>query len=287
MHETRSPVRALAALLLLAWLLQGCGSAEPPAEPPAPPPPGDVAAREEVAPEPPEPAQSEAPTPATPPVTSGERESVEVVRLDFDERLADGKATILRMLITDGHLRLDGGLAGEEGYVLYDRNARVIYAVSDAARTIRVMPALEVEVPPPLPLELTVRARAEPGATAVGPRAGSLVEFLVNGRTCYSAVVVDGLLEPARRAESEYLEAQASRERAELARMPGGMLDACDLGRYVFAPARHLVDGYPVQVQDPAGYRRHLIGFDAAWRADAALFTLPEGYERVSPPPAG
>jgi len=56
---------------------------------------------------------------------------------------------------------------------------------------------------------------------------------------------------------------------------------ACDLSRYAFSTTGHLDIGYPVQFRDPTGYRRGLLGFDATWQADPALFELPIGYARA------
>ena len=201
-------------------------------------------------------------------------------RLDFAETLPGAERTPLRMLVTPRYLRIDSEGEDDSGFILYDRKARVIYSVSESAQTIIVIPYTESAVAPVSPFELEERqvtAPASPGSD----RGNSLqVDFLADGDLCFSAVVVAGLMPEAQAAEREYLDTLGSEQRLQADKLPEAMRDPCDLSRNAYAPARHLAQGYPVQLWDSSGYRRSLLGFDAAWPADAALFTLPEGYDR-------
>jgi len=241
-------------LLLLALTLGGCGD---------------------------EPAAPDEPTGGTATATISSVEApFTALRLDFEETLPGGEPTTLRMLVTPGHLRIDSDDAGDSGFILYDRVERVIFSVSEASRTIIVIPYVAGEITPELPFTLDERRTTDPATPATAGRSPLQVDFLADGKLCYSTIAVVGLLSEAQAAEREYLETLAAEQRRHVDKLPEALRDPCDLSRHVFAPVRHLAAGYPVQFWDPAGYRRRLLGFDAAWSADPALFTLPEGYER-------
>jgi hypothetical protein len=241
-------------LLLAALGFGGCGD----------PPPPDI--QPSIPPEPPAMDQ---------PVMT------QAVRLDFTETLPGAGPTPMRMLVTPRHLRIDSESEGDSGFILYDRNARVLYSVSAAAQTISVIPFAESAAVPTSSFELEERqavASATPGSDQRDPLQ---VDYLADGELCFSAIVVAGLLSEAQAAEREYLDTLGSEQRRQADKLPEAMRDPCDLSRNAYAPARHLARGYPVQLWDASGYRRSLLGFDAAWPADVALFTLPAGYEQI------
>jgi hypothetical protein len=306
-YATRLPYRRAAALAgsLLLVLLAACGEPQqadaPAAEPDPYAPPPAAATRAPSAtgqtadstdstvsrPPPAEPAGSPpaaavpgAPQPAsTPPPEPPSVWAVKVTatELRFREQEPGGEPHETRMLVTAGHLRLDDG-SGRDGFLLYDRAARTVYSVARRTGTAIAVSAVDGEVESPLPLQLEERRR-EPGE---GPTIGGVrplvIDFMANGRHCLTVAVVPGLLDAVREAEREYLEVLASEQRANVGKIPPQMLEPCDLSRYLFAPVRHLAAGYPVEVTDPAGGARSLLGFEAEVEVDPELFELPPGY---------
>ena len=215
-----------------------------------------------------------------PPVAS-QPVTAQTVRLDFEEIVPGAELTPLRHLVTPRHLRIDSGEEGDGGFILYDRDEKVIYSVSQSSQTIIVIPYAEGGEMPSSPFVLEERPVNDKALPSVAGSSQPHLDFLADGELCYSAVVISGLLPEAQVAEREYLDTLGSEQRRHVDKLPAAMRDACDLTRNAYAPTRHLVPGYPVQIWDPSGYRRRLLGFDAAWAADAALFALPEGYERL------
>jgi hypothetical protein len=61
------------------------------------------------------------------------------------------------------------------------------------------------------------------------------------------------------------------------------MQNPCDLALNTYAPDWQLRFGLPIQEGDPQGKGQLLLDYSTDYPADAALFTLPKGYQRYSP----
>jgi hypothetical protein len=109
-----------------------------------------------------------------------------------------------------------------------------------------------------------------------------LYHFQVNDRTCYHAVVVDGLLEQAGQALAEYRRHLAGQHAAVMNRTPADLRNACDVSMYVLNPAHHLQYGFPIREWDDKGYTRVLLDYDTDFQASDDLFVLPVDYQRFS-----
>ncbi|NNG12334.1 MAG: hypothetical protein HKM88_03685 [Halobacteria archaeon] len=108
------------------------------------------------------------------------------------------------------------------------------------------------------------------------------VRFIANTVVCHEAMVVPGLLEDAVDGLIEYEEILASRQQENLLNTPESLQSACFLTRYIYAPARHLRQGLPIQEWDDAGYRRSLVDYHEAEQVTSDLFRLPADYERFT-----
>lgn len=201
------------------------------------------------------------------------------LRLDFISVEADGERLATWMLVSDGWLRM--GDARQDGYVLFDRATGTIYSVNLSGRQIVVIPPFNGEVDPPLELRYDEHRTEDADAPLIAGAKPLHVAYEVNGRVCYEAVVVPGMLEAARRAEADYLRALAAEQRAHVGKLPVDQLDACELARHAFAADRHLVAGYPILVWDASGSRRELVGYDTGLELDPALFELPVQFDRI------
>jgi hypothetical protein len=209
-----------------------------------------------------------------------------VTEIWFQEREPGIAAYPMRMLVSEGFLRMDDG--DQRGdYILYDRGARVITSVDHAARSLIRIVHRDVEIDPPLPLDTQIRVREEPGAPAVAGRAPRHVGVMTNGETCYELVVVPGLLEPARRAMQEFLETLAGEQAMNLGKTPVEMQTACALTNLVFDPARRLDYGFPIREWDERGHASALLRFEEGLSAEPGLFAIPAGYRVISLAPQG
>ncbi len=201
--------------------------------------------------------------------------------LHYQEQEAGTDSYPVRVLISPDFLRIDDGYA-ESDFALLDRAARSVFSVSHEDRTILVIQDTQAdrEVPPGILMELEQTVDTE--APRVAGKQPVHLRFMANAAVCHEAVVVPGLLEDAVKALVEYEEILASRQQETLSITPESMQSACFLTRYVYAPARHLRQGFPIREWDDAGYSRLLVDYRESEQLAGELFHLPEGYQRYS-----
>ncbi len=209
-----------------------------------------------------------------------------VTQIWFQEREPGIAAYPLRMLVSEGYLRMDDGEDGGD-YILYDRKARVITSVDHGARSLIRIVHREVEITPPLPLDTRMQVGDAPDAPTVAGAVPRHVGVATNGEICYELIAVPGLLESARRAMQEFLQTLAGEQARNLAKTPVEMQSACLLTNLVFDPAKRLDYGFPIREWDNRGYARALLRFEEGLRMDPALFALPTGYRTLSLTPQG
>jgi hypothetical protein len=211
---------------------------------------------------------------------------VGVTEIWFEEREPGISTYPMRMLVSEGFLRMDDG--DDRGdYILYDRGARVITSVDHAARSLIRIVHRSVEITPPLSLDTQIRVREELGAPEVVGRRPKHVVVMAKGETCYELIAVPGLLDPARRAMQELLATLAGMQAMNLGKTPVGMQTACVLTNLVFDPARRLDYGFPIREWDGRGHVRALVRFEEGLSTDPGLFASPAGYRIISLTPQG
>jgi hypothetical protein len=186
----------------------------------------------------------------------------------------------VRILTSTDYVRLDDGY-DESDYVLFDRHSRTLYSVSHENRSV-----LEISNHPfdgPLPEDLTLSEipLMDTQAPAIAGKQPLHTVYLANGTPCYQAISVSGLLDQAVAGMAEYAAALGERQLNNMQSVPDAMRTPCFLSRYVYAPGAHLTHGLPVQVWDEAGFSRSLTDFQSGETIDAALFGLPEDYDRI------
>jgi hypothetical protein len=201
--------------------------------------------------------------------------------LHYQEQEAGTDSYPVRVLISPEYMRIDDGYA-ESDFALLDRAARSIFSVSHDDRSILVIQHTTAghTLPPGIHMEQDRVVDAE--APRVAGKQPVHRRFITNEVVCHEAVVVPGLLEEAARALIEYEETLASRQQENLAITPQAMQSGCFLTRYVYAPARHLRQGFPILEWDNEGYRRQLVDYHEAEQVPGELFRLPGDYQRFS-----
>ncbi len=191
-----------------------------------------------------------------------------------------------RFLITPRWLRLDQG-EGTDGYLLFDRDTGIIHDVSDEDKTV-----LKIDAPggrrggQPTGFRLNVTPVAEPGGPSIRGIKPRHYRLRVNGKDCQEIVVLPDVMPKAVGAWREFSSRLADQQWATLPGMPAGSQSECDLVTHVYAPNRGLSLGLPVYWHTP-GKDRALQNYASDRHVDAALFTLPKGYRRISLPTAG
>jgi hypothetical protein len=187
-----------------------------------------------------------------------------------------------RTLITDLYVRLDQGGAGDQGFVLFDRGQATIYSVSPEDRTILVLTASGPPLRAPADLELIERNFEPEATTGVGGRRPLGLELLANGELCRRVVVLPGAMEEALAGLREYAAVLAYQQVGTLEAIPPEMQSSCDLAGYVYAPARELRHGLPMESWEPGGKHQLLLDVDPKADVPADLFSLPAGYRRFT-----
>jgi hypothetical protein len=188
-----------------------------------------------------------------------------------------------RLIVTPRYLRMDDGDAASS-FVLFDRKRNVIHSVTHNDRTVLEIPlqAVTVESPLPLHMEHKVVTTDEPLPAIAGKRPRQL-HLSVNGEQCYDLVAVEGLLDDVVAALRAFRTVLAGENARILTEVPADMQNPCDLALNTYAPDWQLRFGLPIQEGDPQGKGQLLLDYSTDYPADAALFTLPKGYQRYSP----
>lgn len=201
--------------------------------------------------------------------------------LMYQEQEAGTDSYPVRMIVTPGYLRIDDGYA-ESDFALLERTTRTVFSVSHEDQSILVIQhsSEQPELPPGIRME--VEEEEDPAAPEVAGTRPVHLRFITNDTVCHEAMVVPGLLGQALAGLVEYEQTLASRQQENLAATPESVQTPCFLVRYVYAPARHLQRGFPIQEWDSDGYRRFLTDYRETDQVRGELFHLPEGYRRFS-----
>lgn len=213
------------------------------------------------------------------PVRAAPPESVVVTRIEYRETEPGIDPYRVRMLVAGERLRIDeGDDAGD--FVLYDAGAGRVYSVTHEERRILVIP--DGEVPSaPVSLGIEVVHAPDPEAPRVLGETPVTVTVRAGGTLCSESTVVDGLLPKARRLLRGYYHVLAARQARDLALTPKEFRTPCFLANYLHDTWRHLDYGFPLAEHIEGGRTRLLLDFSEV-ELPAALFALPEGYERVT-----
>jgi hypothetical protein len=186
----------------------------------------------------------------------------------------------VRLLTSPDYVRIDDGY-DESDYVLFDRRTHTVFSVSHDEHSILEIRNHPVSGPLPPDLSLTEIPIVDKEAPTIAGKQPQQFEYLANGNTCYQSISVSGLLDEAVAGMAEYAVALGERQLNNMQSVPETMRTPCFLSRYVYAPGRHYTHGLPVQVWDDSGYNRSLTDFRTGETVRAALFSIPDNYERM------
>jgi hypothetical protein len=200
----------------------------------------------------------------------------------------------VRMTITDQFLRIDeDGITGDEGFILYDRQQKIIYSVSSEEQQIIKIRGLPVMVTSPIKLELQLKQQMiEDDAPLIAGQQANHYQLMVNNEPCYHLVSVPNLMPDVVLALSQFNQVLAGQQAATLAYIPMDLHDACDLTIHTFYPQETFKTGFPILFQwiDNKGinhnnqdalaattikYSRSLIHFKQQ-QVSSELFVLPK-----------
>jgi len=189
----------------------------------------------------------------------------------------------VRYIVTDRYLRSDEGDDSVD-FMLLDRREKQIYNVVEDTRTILNIDGKGTLDARPDSLDIEVRRSHDKDAPRLEGKDSTTLELRADGKSCYSSIVVEGLLDDARQAFEEFAGVLAIQQQRSKGNTPAEYATPCFLARYLYATDFDVSVGLPVVTWAPDGAHRQLMRYQRDVPVDDALFVLPEGYERFQPP---
>lgn len=187
-----------------------------------------------------------------------------------------------RMVASARYVRIDDG-EGASDFVLFDRQARLIYSVNTARQAVMVVEPQDAPIEPPMELKFEHR---EVGPLHDAPTVNDVTpvhhQFVTNGDVCFDFIAVEGLMEDVATALSEYHAVLASDSAMTFNNIPADMRDPCEMAQHTFAPGRNLTRGFPIQEWHRDGYSRTLMEYDEDYLAEPGLFDIPAEFRRFT-----
>lgn len=214
------------------------------------------------------------------PVEDAAAKTTRVALLLFDEEEPGTGVYPVRYLINSNYLRIDDG-HDDSDYILLNRSTSVIYSVSHEFSNILVIHR-QPETSMPKSLILTHEQVPDKEAPGIAGRQPQQYRYLANDTLCYQAVLVPGLMPAAINGLVEYEHLLGRQQAAKLESTPEELRTPCFLSRYIYAPARYLEQGLPIQVWDDSGFRRALVDFSENAKVSSHLFEVPSEYQEMT-----
>lgn len=191
-----------------------------------------------------------------------------------------------RMIVTEKFMRIDDG-ANSESYVIFDRVKKVVYSVNAEEKSVMAVHEKKFpqgkEIKPPFELNHSVKeVPVKKDAPTIDGKKARHYQLITNNEVCYNVVAVKGLMPTVVTALVEFHRHMATDSMLTFNNMPADMHDACAMTKSTFNPVRQFQFGFPVQEWGKGEYLRSLVDYKSNYKADPALFTLPEGYHRYT-----
>jgi len=215
------------------------------------------------------------------------------VILDFTESEPGMDVNSVTLTVTDNYLRIDDLISAdnseEKGFILYNRNEKVVYSVSAEEQQVIRIKNMPVNISSPIELKLHTKTLPEDkNAPLIGGEKTQSYQLFVNDKLCFNIVSVPKLMPDVVMAMGEFNQVLAGQQADTLRFIPGDIHEACDLARHTFYPKNHLKTGFPLMIQaiDTTGkaenvkYSRILKNFKQKM-VSAELFVLPVNYSIV------
>ncbi len=198
------------------------------------------------------------------------------------EQEAGNEPWKVRYIITDRYLRSDQGDDSVD-FVLLDRRKKQIYNVVEESRTILDIDGKGEINKRPGDLAIEVRRSHDSKAPTLEGRDPVTLELRAGSTVCNSSVVVEGILNDARKAFETFADVLAVQQQRSKGNTPAEYVTPCFQARYLYAADFDVAVGLPVLTWRPDGARRQLLRYQRDVPVDEALFQLPEGYEHYQP----
>ncbi|MEE9492949.1 MAG: hypothetical protein V3W04_06180 [Gammaproteobacteria bacterium] len=187
-----------------------------------------------------------------------------------------------RYIITQDYMRSDAG-NDQDGFILFDRKARIIYNVVPDTETILVLKGDKQPIDRPTTFDIKESlTNASSDTPKIDGKSSREYRLQVDGKPCFSAMIVADFYTQSANAFQEFARVLAAQQVRSLENTPADMISSCFLARAVYAAGNYLSKGLPVLEWNEEGGSKQLLDY-AIENVAAELFKTPENYQRYSP----
>ena len=227
---------------------------------------------------------------------TADKQKTDATIINFSEYQPGSGQYAVKMTITDDYLRIDDSM-NAKGFILFDRQKKIIYSVSDDNQQIVQINNQPVAIPSPIELKLSEKKLpVKKDAPLIEGKSSEHHQFFVNEKLCYEMISVPGLMPDAVTAMQNFKQVLAGQQAETLRVIPADLQEGCDLSQNTFYPKRYLQKGFPVMEKglaqdqklpegdklsaaDGISYSRLLINYTQE-PVSESLFKLPD-YETL------
>ncbi len=224
------------------------------------------------------------------------KQKTDATIINFSEYQPGSGQYTVKMTITDDYLYIDDSM-NAKGFILFDRQKKIIYSVSDDNQQIVQINNQPVTIPSPIELKLSEKKLpVQKDAPLIEGKSSEHHQFYVNEKLCYEMISVPGLMPDAVTAMQNFKQVLAGQQADTLRGIPADLQEGCDLSQNTFYPKRYLQKGFPVMEKglsqdqnlpegdklsatDGISYSRVLINYTQE-PVSESLFKLPD-YETL------
>ena len=199
----------------------------------------------------------------------------------FAEQETDVEPYKTRIIVNQDFMRMDEGEDSND-FVLLDRKARIIYSANRDNNTVMTVASSKVDIESPMQLSISNdKVLSDEKIPTIDGKTPEHYAFSVNGKVCYEAMLVKGMLPDMVKAMQSFADILAGDSAVTIDVVPADMRNGCDMAGSTFAPSRHLEFGFPVQ-EWKQGYSRTLLEYKEDYKIDPKLFELPKDFFQFS-----
>lgn len=191
----------------------------------------------------------------------------------------------VRMIVTDGFMRLDEGKA-EDNFLLFNRADNSIHSVTHRDQTVLRMQRRKGLAGLPESVDLGVREMPANDMPQFAGQVPKHFRYTSGDKTCYETVSIPDFGADAVSAMKGYLLTLSGEQIQNLEKTPGEMRSDCMMANLIYAPIRHLEPGFPLREWGYNGYLRELVNVETV-DIDSALLMLNPAYKIYQLAPSG
>jgi len=202
-----------------------------------------------------------------------------VRQYDFQESEPGIAPYVVRWQISPEWLRIDD-LDESGGFILFDRQKRIIHSVNHQSRVIFQIADQTLESLPERKTAVAISQEALSQAPKVGGQTVQQIRYQAGPQLCRLLNVAPNWQPEAVQAMREYQQVLLAQQLQSREQMPAEYRTPCLESNTYYEALHGLHQGFPLQQEDYTGHRRALVNLQSV-DVDSAWVKLPDGYKVV------